>query len=353
MRWYRTAVILLLLPSIALLPLLSGQAGAQDREAVVQQLFSLNRQLEETRAALSDLEQRVQEVSARQAEAQARYDQLEAERLVRKERYGRRLRIYREQGSRAPILLLFSAKSLADFLWRLDALQQILEYDARLARELQELQAAVRVEESTLADARSEVERLRAEQQERAAELERAIAEQEAILASLGDERQEVETALAAVEQDWQVSAQPVLEALGTALQEMGTGQFEPDDLRVTFLPPGAVVTISEQTLNDYFHGHPALANLEVSLSADELELAGTFEAVPVQIAGGFSVLPTGLLRFEPTMMQVREFTLPEDVIGQIVAEGQLDIDISDVVQPLSLRAIQVTDGVMTLRAGM
>ncbi len=330
-------------------------AAVPDRAAVLQELFALNRRLEEARAALADVEARLAAVSAQEESTLADLDRLEEELAARREQYGRRLRYYREQRNRGPWVLLFSAGSLPDFLWRLDALKQIMAYDARLARELMETQAAVAAQAERLAQARAEADRLRQEQLAQVAALEAAVAEKEAILASLGEERADVEKALAAVEADWQQSALPVLGALGQALQELGTAKLKPDDIRFSLFPPGATVVITEERLNAYLGDYDELADLRVDLVGEEeaFVLSGVFADVPVEISGGLRVLPDGKLRFEPSLLQVREFRVPEAIIAQIVAEGLLDIDVSAWVSPLTLTGVQLSDGRLTIRAGL
>lgn len=333
----------------------AAAAESPDREAVLQELFVLNRRLEEARAALAEVEGRLAEVAAQEEAALAELARLEEELAARKEQYGRRLRYYREQGNRGPWVLLFSAGSLADFLWRLDALKQIMAYDARLARELSETQSVVAAQAERLTEARAEADRLRAEQQAQVAALEEAIAAREAILAGLGDQRQEVEDALAAVEADWQQSALPVLDALGLALQELGTAGLEPDDIRFSLFPPGAVATISEERLNAYIGEYDPLTRLRVDLVGEDeaFVLSGVFDDVPLEISGGFLVTAEGKLRFEPSLMQVRGFRVPEGIIREIVAEGWLDIDVSALVSPLTLTGVELTDGQMIIRAGL
>lgn len=358
MRGARLVGLLCLMALLLAVPAPRAQvagAAGQDRAAVLQELFVLNRRLEEARAALADVEARLRAVSSQEEAALADLARLQEELAARREQYGRRLRYYREQGNRGPWVLLLTAGSLADFLWRLDALKQIMDYDARLARVLMETQAAVAAQAERLAQARAEADRLRDEQLARVAELEAAIADREAILAGLGDERAEVEEALAAVEADWQQSAMPVLDALGQALQQLGTAGLQPDDLRFSLFPPSAVATITEEQLNAYIGGYDALAGLRVDLVGEEeaFALSGTFADVPVEISGGFLVLPDGRLRFEPSLMQVREFRVPEGVIAEIVSQGLLDIDVSSLVAPLTLTGVELTDGRMTVRAGL
>jgi len=332
----------------------AARATLPDREAVLQELFVLNRRLEAARATLADLEARLAEVTAQEEQARADLARLEEELAVRKAQYGRRLRYYREQGNRGVWVLLFGAGSLADFLWRLDALKQIMAYDARLARELMETQAAAAAQAERLAEAREEADRLRDHQADQVAELEAAVAEREAILAGLGDQRAEVEEALAAVEADWQQSALPVLDALGVALQELGAAGLEPDDIRYSLFPPGAVATITEERLNAYIGGYDSLADLRVELVGEDAAfvLAGEFEDVPLAISGGFLVTADGKLRFEPSLMEVRGFRVPDSIIRQIVADGLLDIDVSPMVSPLTLTGVELTDGRLTIRAG-
>lgn len=358
MRWLRTVGVCCIVAVLAAslrLGAPAARAAEPDREAVLQELFLLNRRLEEARTALADLEVQLGEAAAREEQARTELDRLQADLARLKEQYGRRLQYYREQGNRGFWILLFSAKSLPDLLWRLDALEQVMAYDARRARELMTTQARVSEEAQRLAELQAEAERLRETQLARVAELEAAIAEREAILAGLGEQRAAVEEELAAVEADWQASAMPVLEALGLALQGIGTGGLEPDDVRFSLFPPSAVVTVTADSLNEVLTGYPGLAGLHVELDDDDdlFLLSGVFDEVPLEIAGGFAVLPDGKLRFEPSLMQVREFPVPLSAVAQMVADGYLDIDVSPMVQPLRLTGIDVVDGALIIRAGL
>jgi len=358
MRWVRTVGVCCIVAVLAAglrLAAPAARAGEFDREAVLQELFLLNRRLDEARAALGDLEVQLTESAAREEQARAELERLQSDLSRLKAQYGRRLQYYREQGNRGFWILIFSSRSLPDLLWRLDALQQIMAYDARKAQELMAAQDKVAEEAQRLADLQAEAERLRETQLAHVAELEAAIAEKETILAGLGDQRAAVEEELAAVEADWQSSALPVLEALGLALQEIGTGGLQPDDVRFSLFPPGAVVTVSADSLNGVLVGYPELAGLHVVLDDEDdlFLLTGVFDAVPLQIAGGFSVLPDGKLRFEPSLLQVREFSVPGNAVAQIVAGGFLDIDIGPMVQPLKLTGIEVVDGALVIRAGL
>lgn len=358
MRWVRTVGVCCIVAVLAAgLRLAAPAARAQefDRESVLQELFLLNRRLEEARTALADLEVRLDEAAAREEEARAELERLQADLARLKAQYGRRLQYYREQGNRGFWFLLFSSKSLPDMLWRLDALQQIMDHDARKARELMATQATVEEEAQRLVELQIEAERLRETQVAQVAELEAAIAEREAILAGLGDQRAEVEEELAAVEDDWQSSAMPVLEALGLALQEIGTGGLEPDNVRFSLFPPGAVATVSADSLNEVLLRYPELAGLHIAMDDEEdlFLLSGVFDAVPLEIAGGFAVLPDGKLRFEPSLLQVRDFSVPGDAVAQIVAGGFLDIDVGPMVQPLKATGIEVIDGALIIRAGL
>ncbi|HEY8347556.1 MAG TPA: hypothetical protein VIL07_09835 [Symbiobacteriaceae bacterium] len=329
-----------------------AELTAQEQVALAD-LFALNRQLEQTRAALAELDeqgallardmdairQRLQEIRARQDEGQTRL--------------GRRLRWVQVHGSFAFFAVLLGADSLSDFLDRLETVIWLMRRDAALLAELRELKATAAAEEQLLATRQEEWAAVRVAHVERERELVQAIAEKEAILSSLKDRRAVVEAALARIEQDWFTAAMPVLEALGSSLLELDVASLEPDTVQVTLFPPGAVVRISEESLNRLIAAHGELAGMTFRIQAGEVGLEGVYAGVPVRVWGGFALVEANVVQYRPTTMQVRDFVVPQRVAEELLAQGWFDIDLGDLVDPFVIKEVRSQPGVLIFQAGL
>lgn len=324
-----------------------------EEQAVLQELFTLGRKLEETRTALADLDSRAAALARQEAEARLDRDRLTLQLKQRQAQLGQRLRYVREQGQIAPLAVLLGAGSLPDFIGRIDILSTILRRDTRLIRECQELAAKVAAREQEIHLAGLELERVRADLAAARSQLEQEIAQKEGLLAGLRERRAAVETELAGLERLWKERALPVLEALGTKLQQLDASAFEPDKISVSLFPPGATATISGATLDRFFGRQAELKGLAVKLRPGEVRLEGTFDGASVAIGGRFLVAGKTVLRYEPREVIIREFKVPPEALQSLLAAGAMDIDVGALVSPFALQDVTMLEGELRIRAGL
>lgn len=363
-----TVLCLLLLLAPALLPAATAAApapaaeaaaGGASREDLTEQeqqalaeLFALNRELEAARAALEELDRRGAELAKELEATRMELSQVEVLEAKRQEQVARRLRYLQRHGTLPYLAALLKAESLQDFMDRVETLTFMMDQDQALLNEYRNVAAAASEQETLLARQQEEWAAIRKAQAQREQELAQAVAEKEAILAGLKDRRGEVEAALSDLEQDWATAAMPVLEALGGALLTLDVDSFEPDELQITLLPPGALVHISEARLNGFLARNQSLRQMAFEVKPDKVVLAGTFDGIPVRVEGKAQMREKNILRFQPILMQVRSFTVPPRVMDEIVAEGWLDIDLTAMADPYSVYKAWTEEDELILRAG-
>lgn len=346
-------VLAALLLALCLLPPQPVGAEPDPTQAVLTELFTLNRTLQEVRTRIAALQAQAEAAAADEARLEAQRVQLEQQRQERIALFGQRARYYSERGTLAPIGVLLSAGSLPEFLERLELITFAMQRDARLMTELRQLKTQAEAQERAAAGRRAEAARLteqaRAEEQRLAAE----IARREQLLAGMGEQRPAVEQQLAVLEDAWQTAAMPVLESLGEAMMELDVTAFTPDSVSFTLLPPGATVRVSEKTLNRFFGASPTLGQLTFRVLPGEVLLEGDYGGVPVRVTGRFLVANRTFLRYQPRSMEVGGFTVPTSVTDALMAEGHFDIDMTAQVKPLALTDVRMQQGEIVIRAGL
>jgi len=333
----------------------SASEATRAEQAVVAEIFTLNRNLEETRAHIAKLDLQIADVTRQEAEAAAERDRLEAKHSERQKQFGVRLRYYSEQGNWAPVGFLLNSGSFADFLFRLDVIQMILERDARLIRELRELKAAVVEQSRVLGQKRTELTDLRTRQAAEVAKLQSEIARKESILSGLKEARVGVEAKVGALEQIWATAAKPVLESFGRVLQTVALKitDLTPDSVQFSLVPPGASVRVLEANLNQFIQRESDLKGLSFRLGKEQVNLEGTFSAVKVEVLGRFVLKGKAVLRYEPREIRFQDFALPQSVTDELLAAGRLDMDFSSLVGPWAVKEIVMEDGGVVVKAGL
>lgn len=324
-----------------------------EEEAVLKELFTLGRSLEEIRGALAGVARQVADVTGRREAAAAERDRLEARRRERQAQFNLRLRYYQERGRVAPLAVLLGSTSFIDFLSRLDLLNQVLENDAALIAELRSLKAAVAAQEQALQAAEAELAQLQAKLAAEEARLQAEIARREAVLAGLQEQRAAMEARLAGVERTWKEKGEPVLLALGSTLQRVDPSTFEPDQISVSFFPPGATALITADSLTRFFRQVPELKELTFRLEAGTVSLEGQFDGERVKVGGQFSVAGKTALRFEAKQIEIGDFTVPPDSIAALLQGATLDFDLTELINPWALKSVDVNNGELRIRAGI
>lgn len=294
------------------------------------------------------------ELSERTNELEAEQDRLIDLRVVLQAQFGRRTRFYHEQGAGAPLGLLLMSRSLPDFIDRVEVLSQVLARDARLARELRQLTEQVKVQQQRVASERLELIALRQRGEEQQASLLAEVARREKILSDLSvEERPVVEAILEEMEESWQTVALPVLGELGVALQSVDLRGLKADAVRLTLIPPGAVVRLEEETLNKFFRQREDLRGMEFQLRPTGVTLTGTYDEMDVVVQGQFLLAGRSTLRFDPREVRVGEYPLPASVLTEMMEAGMLDLDLSPLVGSFALRDLEMEDGWLSVRAGL
>lgn len=324
-------------------------------DAAVAELFALNRTLEETRTAMARLDAQIGAVTGQLTEAERERDRLEGllgERLIQ---FGRRVRYYAENGNFAPVGFLLESQSFANFLFRIEVLTQVLERDSRLTRELRELTAQAKALEQLLAARRAELSSLHEKQAAEAARLRQEIARKETFLAGLQEQRSAVEAKAAELEAVWAGAARPVLEALGHSLQTMALriGDITPDAVRFSIMPPGAAVTVSEESLNAFIAREGDLRGLVFDLIPGHAILEGEYGGIRMHVIGRFVLKSKTEVRFEPVEVRFHDVLLPKQLTADLLAEGRLDMDFSALIGIWAVKEILVQDGAMVVGAGL
>ena len=147
-------------------------ALSEDKAEVLQRRKLLDQQVANTSAQIQNIETQIAEYTAlinQTAEELAKTEQQEAEQY---ELFCKRVRAMEEQGTVDYWSVLFRAHSFSDLLSRLDAVNEIMEYDQRVIEELKALQVEIAEKKASLEDSKAQTEAAKAELVSRKKELD-------------------------------------------------------------------------------------------------------------------------------------------------------------------------------------
>ena len=147
-------------------------ALSEDKAEVLQRRKLLDQQVANTSAQIQNIETQIAEYTAlinQTAEELAQTEQQEAEQY---ELFCKRVRAMEEQGPVDYWSVLFRANSFGDLLSRLDAVNEIMEYDQRVIEQLKALQVEIAEKKASLEDSKAQTEAAKAELVSRKKELD-------------------------------------------------------------------------------------------------------------------------------------------------------------------------------------
>jgi peptidoglycan hydrolase CwlO-like protein len=145
--------------------------------------------------------------------AQARYDVLQA-------RLDARVREAYIDGPGTPLEVIFGARSLSDLTDRVELVDAIVESDAELAREVENLRASLEIEREGLKDLQARQQEQKAMLREQADQLEGNLNEQRSIMTDLADKAAEARAIVADLEDQLRAEERAAAEAAARAAEE-------------------------------------------------------------------------------------------------------------------------------------
>ncbi len=165
-------------------------------------------------------------------EKQEEVEVLKNEQRVQWEKYKTRIRAMEENGSISYYDIIFGASSFADMLFRIDAVNAIMEYDEQVYQQLLDAESATRQAQQELRDTKLELEDKTIELEEAIQELNVLIEEANEYIAQLESDQEAYKQTLTELEAsekaiDKQIKEEEArLKKLEEAKKVKGTGSF-------------------------------------------------------------------------------------------------------------------------------
>ena len=138
-------------------------ALADDKAEVLQRRKLLDQQVANTSAQIQNIETQISEYSALITQTEAELAEAEQQEAEQYDLFCRRVRAMEEQGTVDYWSVLFRASDFSDLLSRLDAVNEIIEYDQRVIDRLKALQVEISEKKADLEDSKAQSEAARSE----------------------------------------------------------------------------------------------------------------------------------------------------------------------------------------------
>lgn len=325
-------------------------AEVQSQEqAVLAELFTLNREREATLAEQQRLDQEQATTQRKATETQAKIVQTERSLADLKQRLAGRLRLLQERGQLNPFAILLGAESLSAFLDRLESVTLLMAHDQRLMAQVSAAQRELSQQKAELEATEQRLAALADAVRATAAKLSVEIAKRESILAGLQAERGRMEAELAKLETAW-AEVPALLATLATSIStsaEQADG-FAPDEVSFSFFPPGATAIVSDETLNRLITN-----GLAFEFEPTGARLQGQLTDADFLLRGAFSIIDGKAIRYTPTTMTLNGVEIPADVVTKAVTKSPIQIDLERWIRPFHLIDLLLTDGRLTVRSGL
>ena len=138
-------------------------ALADDKAEVLARRKLLDQQVANTSAQIQNVEAQIAEYAALITQTEAELAEAEQQEAEQYELFCQRVRAMEEQGKVDYWSVLFRANSFTDLLSRLDAINEIMEYDQRVIDQLKALQEEIAAKKVTLEESKAQSEAAKAE----------------------------------------------------------------------------------------------------------------------------------------------------------------------------------------------
>ena len=202
-------------------------ALADDKAEVLQRRKLLDQQVANTSAQIQNIETQIAEYSALIAQSEAELAEAEQQEAEQYELFCKRVRAMEEQGTVDYWSVLFRASSFSDLLSRLDAVNEIMEYDQRVINRLKDLQVEISEKKADLEDSKAQSEAARAELVSKKKELDAKRQEAIALIQEIQSNENQYQGALKSLDQEEEAIQRKIVQ-LSKELAAQQTAQGKP-----------------------------------------------------------------------------------------------------------------------------
>jgi len=175
-------------------------ALADDKAEVLQRRKLLDQQVANTSAQIQNLESQISEYTALITQSEEELAETERQEAEQYELFCKRVRAMEEQGTVDYWSVLFRANSFSDLLSRLDAVNEIMEYDQRVIAQLKALQAEIEEKKASLEESKAQTESAKGELVVKKKELDVQRQQAIALIQEIQSNENQYESALSALD---------------------------------------------------------------------------------------------------------------------------------------------------------
>ena len=175
-------------------------ALADDKSQAVARKELLDQQIANTEAQIANVQAQIDEYAALITQTEQELTEAEEQEAAQYELFCDRVREMEKQGEVSYWAVLFRATSFTDLLGRLDAVNEVMQYDQGVINDLKALQAGSEEKKATLETSKTESEAARSELESKKSELNTQRNEANAVIQELTANENETEAVLADLE---------------------------------------------------------------------------------------------------------------------------------------------------------
>ena len=175
-------------------------ALADDKSQAVARKELLDQQIANTEAQIANVQAQIDEYAALITQTEQELTEAEEQEAAQYELFCDRVREMEKQGEVSYWAVLFRATSFTDLLGRLDAVNEVMQYDQGVINDLKALQAEIEEKKATLETSKTESEAARSELESKKSELNTQRNEANAVIQELTANENETEAVLADLE---------------------------------------------------------------------------------------------------------------------------------------------------------
>lgn len=199
------------------------EQNQSDMADVVTEKSYIDQQVSLLMSKISSINEQVDAYNVLIADKQEELDAAQAKLAYLNEKNKARIRAMEEEGSLSYWSVLFKASSFADFLDRLNMIEEIAASDRRRIKEMSEAAEEVALAKQTLSDKKTGLEATKAELSVTQTELEAKRAESDALLAELVSEAHRLDNDFF----DYELKTEELLAELGQAQLDLEDAKYQ------------------------------------------------------------------------------------------------------------------------------
>lgn len=309
-----------------------------EEELIIEKLFVLSSEIELLQTQTIQIEEKIKTTNSRIETLSTNIIEMEQRYGTLKSNLGEVLKIQQRSGVASSVEVIFSSKSLKDFIYRINLLRDLSKKVDGLMIDTLNINVALESEKVTFEEVKLDLENQKTDLANKISDKAKAKLELEDYLENLSSEKSHYEAYLKSIESLWNSLKPLFTKTIASFNQLIRTGGLPEDTVELNLSLFNTTGTIRESKFNAVLALQKDFPKLQFDFRKDAVLLA--FPEYEIELEGNFVLLDNQTIQYAVTGGTFYKLPMSQSAILDLFSEGDMIFQLKSLLGKNTIKRI-------------